>query len=68
MDGMGWDLCAGLFYEHRFAMLITLYACYCIVWYISSKKISNCSQVSIKVGEGESKVITRLVGLQLEDR
>ena len=21
-DGMGWDLCAGLFYEHRFAMLI----------------------------------------------
>ena len=22
MDGMGWDLCAGLFYEHRFAMLI----------------------------------------------
>ena len=25
-DGMGWvgwDLCAGLFYEHRFAMLIT---------------------------------------------
>ncbi len=20
--GMGWDLCAGLFYEHRFAMLI----------------------------------------------
>ena len=23
MDGMGWDLCAGLFYEHRFAMLIT---------------------------------------------
>ena len=21
--GMGWDLCAGLFYEHRFAMLIT---------------------------------------------
>ena len=24
MDGMGWDLCAGLFYEHRFAMLIIL--------------------------------------------
>ena len=24
--GMGWDLCAGLFYEHRFAMLInTIY-------------------------------------------
>ena len=25
MDGMGWvgwDLCVGLFYEHRFAMLI----------------------------------------------
>ena len=22
--GMGWDLCAGLFYEHRFAMLIML--------------------------------------------
>ena len=22
-DGLGWDLCAGLFYEHRFAMLIT---------------------------------------------
>ena len=22
-DGMGWDLCAGLFYEHRFAMLIS---------------------------------------------
>ena len=23
MDGLdGWDLCAGLFYEHRFAMLI----------------------------------------------
>ena len=22
MDGIGWDLCAGLFYEHRFAMLI----------------------------------------------
>ena len=22
MDGMGWDLCAGLLYEHRFAMLI----------------------------------------------
>ena len=21
--GMGWDLCAGLLYEHRFAMLIT---------------------------------------------
>ena len=21
-DGMGWDLCAGLLYEHRFAMLI----------------------------------------------
>ena len=21
-DGMGWDLCAGLFHEHRFAMLI----------------------------------------------
>ena len=28
MDGMGWvgwDLCAGLFYEHRFAMLINKY-------------------------------------------
>ena len=24
-DGMGWDLCAGLFYEHRFAMLIILH-------------------------------------------
>ena len=24
MDGMGWDLCAGLFYEHRFAMLINI--------------------------------------------
>ena len=24
MDGMGWDLCAGLFYEHRFAMLIII--------------------------------------------
>ena len=24
MDGMGWDLCAGLFYEHRFAMLIIM--------------------------------------------
>ena len=24
--GMGWDLCAGLFYEHRFAMLIRLAA------------------------------------------
>ena len=23
-DGMGWDLCAGLFYEHRFAMLINV--------------------------------------------
>ena len=23
---MGWDLCAGLFYEHRFAMLITRYS------------------------------------------
>ena len=24
LDGMGWmDLCVGLFYEHRFAMLIT---------------------------------------------
>ena len=22
---MGWDLCAGLFYEHRFAMLIKVY-------------------------------------------
>ena len=22
LDGMGWDLCAGLLYEHRFAMLI----------------------------------------------
>ena len=21
--GLGWDLCAGLFYEHRFVMLIT---------------------------------------------
>ena len=21
-SGSGWDLCAGLFYEHRFAMLI----------------------------------------------
>jgi len=21
---MGWDLCAGLFYEHRFAMLIII--------------------------------------------
>ena len=21
MDWVGWDLCAGLFYEHRFAML-----------------------------------------------
>jgi len=21
LDGLGWDLCAGLFYEHRFAML-----------------------------------------------
>jgi hypothetical protein len=21
--GMGWDLCVGLLYEHRFAMLIT---------------------------------------------
>ena len=21
-DWVGWDLCAGLFYEHRFAMLI----------------------------------------------
>ena len=24
MDWIGWDLCAGLFYEHRFAMLINL--------------------------------------------
>ena len=23
-DGMGWDLCAGLLYEHRFAMLIII--------------------------------------------
>ena len=23
MDGMGWDLCVGLLYEHRFAVLIT---------------------------------------------
>ena len=22
--GLGWDLCAGLFYEHRFAMLISV--------------------------------------------
>ena len=22
-DGLGWDLCVGLLYEHRFAMLIT---------------------------------------------
>ena len=24
MGWMGWDLCAGLFYEHRFAMLINI--------------------------------------------
>ena len=24
-DWVGWDLCAGLFYEHRFAMLISEY-------------------------------------------
>ena len=24
-DWVGWDLCAGLFYEHRFAMLITAF-------------------------------------------
>ena len=23
-SGIGWDLCAGLFYEHRFAMLINM--------------------------------------------
>ena len=23
-DWVGWDLCAGLFYEHRFAMLIKI--------------------------------------------
>ena len=27
--GMGWDLCEGLFYEHRFAMLIMV----CIIGY-----------------------------------
>ena len=25
-DGLGLDLCAGLLYEHRFAMLIIVYA------------------------------------------
>ena len=25
MDWIGWDLCVGLFYEHRFAMLIMLF-------------------------------------------
>ena len=27
MDGYGWDLCVGLLYEHRFAMLITHHDC-----------------------------------------
>ena len=27
MGWVGWDLCAGLFYEHRFAMLITIIHC-----------------------------------------
>ena len=30
MDGMGWDLCAGLFYEHRFAMLIMIKIIFCV--------------------------------------
>ena len=24
LDGMGWDLCVGLLYEHRFAVLINV--------------------------------------------
>ena len=35
--GMGWDLCAGLFYEHRFAMLI-----------IIKKLFHGCSQTRVK--------------------
>jgi len=34
-DGMGWDLCAGLLYEHRFAMLKILSK---IVQHIQEKK------------------------------
>jgi len=33
---MGWDLCAGLLYEHRFAMLI------------SASKFQNLSQIALK--------------------
>ena len=41
--GMGWDLCVGLFYEHRFAMLISTYVI--LNKYAISMKYLICMQM-----------------------
>ena len=48
LDGMGWDLCVGLFYEHRFAKLISgLIKIYPILQFIHPcmVKEQNCDVV-----------------------
>ena len=47
MDGMGWDLCAGLFYVHRFAMLIRQFPNSCDVW-------KGCSHLKLNLDSANS--------------
>ena len=46
-DGLGWDLCAGLFYEHRFAMLIIAWQWgiqFFVVEFSNCDKFTNCGK------------------------
>jgi len=56
MDGMGWDLWAGLLYEHRFAMLITRSS---KCWIIVTMVVSLFLHCSFGPGEKNDQNIHR---------
>ena len=49
MGWVGWDLCAGLFYEHRFAMLITIFIFNITIIMATSQPV-NLEQSVILIG------------------